>query len=239
MSQLLLFVVCMQVVFVLLLVVIDYLVVFVLCQMVMQYDDYLKYLLVLEVSVLFYYVFDLYCRMLLVILWNIGVWINEVLVLIWGDFLLVLFYLFVQLVILKQWVEKVVRMVGWMLFGSQFYCLVLFFDNQYVSELQMMVVMLKILLECCNRCIGRMEKVCFWEIIDWMVCIWIGEVVEVVVVDDVMFLVLVIFYIFCYFYVMYMLYVGILLKVLQVLMGYKLVSLMEVYMKVFVFDVVV
>lgn len=99
--------------------------------------------------------------------------------------------------------------------------------------------MFKILLECCNKCIGRIEKVCIWEIIDRMVWIWISEVVDVVVVDGVMFLVLVILYMFCYSYGMYMLYVGILLKVLQSLMGYKLISLMEVYMKVFVFDVVV
>lgn len=87
---------------------------------------------------------------LLATLWNTGARINEA---------LPPPYPFVQLTTLKQRAEKAARTAGRMPSGSQPHRLVLLSDNQYVSELQMMVATLKIPLERRNRRTGRTEKV--------------------------------------------------------------------------------
>ncbi|WP_141025967.1 tyrosine-type recombinase/integrase, partial [Salmonella enterica] len=105
-------------------------------------------------------------------------------------------------------------------------------DNQYVSELQMMVATLKIPLERRNRRTGRTEKARIWEI-----STWIKEAVEAAVADGVTFSVPVTPHTFRHSYAMHMLYAGIPLKVLQALMGHKSISSTEVYTKVFALDV--
>ncbi|ECY4825244.1 phage integrase family protein, partial [Salmonella enterica subsp. enterica serovar Urbana] len=159
-------------------VAIDYPAALALRQMAMQHDDYPKYLLAPEVSTLLHYVPDLHRRMLLATLWNTGARINEALALTRGDFSLAPPYPFVQLATLKQRAEKAARTAGRIPSGSQPHRLVPLSDNQYVSELQMMVATLKIPLERRNRRTGRTEKARFWEITDRTVRTWIGEAVE-------------------------------------------------------------
>lgn len=82
-------------------------------------------------------------KYLLTTLWSTGARINEALALTRGDFSLTPPYPFVQLSTLKQQVEKAVRTAGRLPSGSQPHRLVPISDNQYVSELQMMVATLK------------------------------------------------------------------------------------------------
>ncbi|UQY55007.1 site-specific integrase [Salmonella enterica] len=229
--------VCTQAASALLPVAIDYPAALALRQMAMQHDDYPKYLLAPEVSALLHYVPDLHRRMLLATLWNTGARINEALALTRGDFSLAPPYPFVQLATLKQRAEKAARTAGRMPSGSQPHRLVPLSDNQYVSELQMMVATLKIPLERRNRRTGRTEKARLWEITDRTVRTWIGEAVEAAAADDVTFSVPVTPHTFRHSYAMHMLYAGIPLKVLQALMGHKSVSSTEVYTKVFALDV--
>ncbi|ENO5105466.1 phage integrase family protein, partial [Salmonella enterica subsp. enterica serovar 1,4,[5],12:i:-] len=221
--------VCTQAASALLPVAIDYPAALALRQMAMQHDDYPKYLLAPEVSALLHYVPDLHRRMLLATLWNTGARINEALALTRGDFSLAPPYPFVQLATLKQRAEKAARTAGRMPSGSQPHRLVPLSDNQYVSELQMMVATLKIPLERRNRRTGRTEKARLWEITDRTVRTWIGEAVEAAAADDVTFSVPVTPHTFRHSYAMHMLYAGIPLKVLQALMGHKSVSSTEVY----------
>ncbi len=93
---------------------------------------------------------------------------------------------------------------------------------------------LKIPLERRNKRIGRTEKARIWEITYWT---WLNEAVESAAVEGVKFSVPVTQHTFRHSYAMHMLYNGILLKVLQSLMGYKSVSSTEVYTKVFALDV--
>lgn len=218
-------------------VAIDYPAALALRQMAMQHDDYPKYLLAPEVSALLHYVPDLHRRMLLATLWNTGARINEALALTRGDFSLAPPYPFVQLATLKQRAEKAARTAGRMPSGSQPHRLVPLSDNQYVSELQMMVATLKIPLERRNRRTGRTEKARLWEITDRTVRTWIGEAVEAAAADGVTFSVPVTPHTFRHSYAMHMLYAGIPLKVLQALMGHKSISSTEVYTKVFALDV--
>ncbi|EAP4732792.1 tyrosine-type recombinase/integrase [Salmonella enterica] len=138
---------------------------------------------------------------------------------------------------LKQRVEKAARTAGRIPSGRQPHRLVPLSDNQYVSELQMMVATLKIPLERRNRRTGRTEKARLWEITDRTVRTWIGEAVEAAAADGVTFSVPVTPHTFRHSYAMHMLYAGIPLKVLQALMGHKSISSTEVYTKVFALDV--
>ncbi|HAK5802695.1 TPA: phage integrase family protein [Salmonella enterica] len=138
---------------------------------------------------------------------------------------------------LKQRTEKAARTAGRLPSGSQPHRLVPLSDNQYVSQLQMMVATLKIPLERRNRRTGRTEKARIWEITDRTVRTWIGEAVEAAAADGVTFSVPVTPHTFRHSYAMHMLYAGIPLKVLQSLMGHKSVSSTEVYTKVFALDV--
>nr|AFK90420.1 Resolvase [Salmonella enterica subsp. salamae] len=167
-----------------------------------------------------------------------GARINEALALTRGDFSLALTpYPFVQLTTLKQRAEKAARTAGRMPSGSQPHRLVPLSDNQYVSELQMMVATLKIPPERRNRRTGRTEKVRPRESTDRTVRTWIGEAVEAAAADGVTFSVPVTPHTFRHSYAMHMLYAGIPLKVLQSLMGHKSVSSTEVYTKVFAPDI--
>lgn len=74
---------------------------------------------------------------------------------------------------------------------------------------------------------------------DEIMCNWLKQVVKWVEVDGVYFLIFVMLYIFCYSYIMYMFYYWQFRKVIQVLVGYKDLCLMEVYIWVFVLDMVV
>ncbi|EBS9452523.1 phage integrase family protein [Salmonella enterica] len=218
-------------------VAIDYPAALALRQMAIVQDELPKYLLTPEVSALLHYVPDLHRRMLLATLWNTGARINEALALTRGDFSLAPPYPFVQLATLKQRVEKAARTAGRIPSGSQSHRLVPLSDNQYVSELQMMVATLKIPLERRNRRTGRTEKARLWEITDRTVRTWIGEAVEAAAADGVTFSVPVTPHTFRHSYAMHMLYAGIPLKVLQALMGHKSISSTEVYTKVFALDV--
>lgn len=97
-----------------------------------------------------------------------------------------------------------------------------------------MVATLKTLLEWRNKRTGRTEKARIWEVTDRT---WIREAVAAVAPDGVTLSVPVTPHTFRYSYAMHMLYAGILLKVLQSLMGHKSISSTEVYMKVFALDV--
>ncbi len=218
-------------------VAIDYPAALALRQMALVQDELPKYLLAPEVSALLHYVPDLHRRMLLATLWNTGARINEALALTRGDFSLAPPYPFVQLATLKQRMEKAARTAGRLPAGSQAHRLVPLSDNQYVSQLQMMVATLKIPLERRNRRTGRTEKARLWEITDRTVRTWIGEAVEAAAADGVTFSVPVTPHTFRHSYAMHMLYAGIPLKVLQSLMGHKSISSTEVYTKVFALDV--
>ncbi|ENX6104467.1 site-specific integrase, partial [Salmonella enterica] len=215
----------------------DYPAALALRQMAIVQDELPKYLLAPEVSALLHYVPDLHRKMLLSTLWNTGARINEALALTRADFLLAPPWPFVQLATLKQRVEKAARTAGRIPSGSQSHRLVPLSDNQYVSELQMMVATLKIPLERRNRRTGRTEKARLWEITDRTVRTWIGEAVEAAAADGVTFSVPVTPHTFRHSYAMHMLYAGIPLKVLQALMGHKSISSTEVYTKVFALDV--
>ena len=215
-------------------VAIDYPAALALRQMALVQDELPKYLLAPEVSALLHYVPDLHRKMLLATLWNTGARINEALALTRGDFSLAPPYPFVQLATLKQRTEKAAGRVP---AGSQVHRLVPLSDTQYVSQLQMMVVTLKIPLERRNKRTGRMEKARIWGITDRTVRTWLNEAVEAAAADGVTFSVPVTPHTFRHSYAMHMLYAGIPLKVLQSLMGHKSISSTEVYTKVFALDV--
>ncbi len=140
----------------------------------------------------------------------------------------------VQLATLKQRAEKSTRTTGRLPAGTLPHRLVPLPDTQYVSQLQMMVAILKIPLERRNKRSGRTEKARIWEITDRT---WLTEAVEAAVADGVTFSAPVTPHTFRHSYAMHMLYAGIPLKVLQALMGHKSVSSTEVYTKVFALDV--
>ncbi|EQA9566030.1 site-specific integrase [Klebsiella oxytoca] len=218
-------------------VAIDYPAALALRQMALVQVELPKYLLAPEVSALLHYVPDLHRKMLFATLWNTGARINEALALARGDFSLSPPYPFVQLATLKQLTEKAARPAGRAPAGSQAHRLVPLSDNQYVSQLQMMVATLKIPLERRNKRSGRTEKARIWEITDRTVRTWLAEAVEAAAADGVTFSVPVTPHTFRHSYAMHMLYAGIPLKVLQSLMGHKSVSSTEVYTKVFALDV--
>jgi len=143
----------------------------------------------------------------------------------------------VQLATLKQRAEKAARTAGRTPAGSQPHRLVLLSDNQYVSQLEMMIATLKIPLERRNKRTGKMEKARIWEITDRTGRTWLNEAVETAAEDRVTFSVPVTPHTFRHSYAMHMLYAGIPLKVLQSLMGHKSISSTEVYTKVFALDV--
>lgn len=175
--------------------------------------------------------------MLLATLWNTGARTNGALTLSRSDFSLTPPYPFVQLTTLKQRAEKVARTAGRAPAASQAHHLVPLSDNQYISQLQMMVATLKIPQERRNRRTGRMEKARIWDVTDRTVRTWISEAVEAAAADGVTFSVPVTPHTFRHSYAMHMLYAGIPLKVLQSLMGHKSISSTEVYTKVFALDV--
>ncbi|NWC63972.1 site-specific integrase [Cedecea sp. P7760] len=218
-------------------VAIDYPAALALRQMALVQDELPKYLLAPEVSALLHYVPDLHRKMLLATLWNTGARINEALALTRADFTLAPPYPFVQLATLKQRNEKAARTAGRLPAGSQPHRLVPLSDNQYVSQLEMMVATLKIPLERRNKRTGRTEKARIWEIADRTVRTWLSEAVEAAADDGVTFSVPVTPHTFRHSYAMHMLYAGIPLKVLQSLMGHKSISSTEVYTKVFALDV--
>ncbi|ENG6273748.1 site-specific integrase [Enterobacter hormaechei subsp. hoffmannii] len=218
-------------------VAIDYPAALALRKMALLHVELPKYLLAPEVSALLHYVPDLHRKMLLETLWNIGARINEALALTRGDFSLTPPWPFVQLATLKQRTEKAARAAGRALADSQVHRLVPLSDNQYVSQLQMLVATLKIPLERKHKRTGRMEKARIWEITDRTARTWVNEAVEAAAADGVRFSVPVTPLTFRHSYAMHMLYAGIPLKVLQSLMGHKSVSSTEVYTKVFALDV--
>ena len=218
-------------------VAIDYPAALPLRQMALMHDALPKYLLAPEVSALLHYVPDLHRRTLFATLWNTGARINEALALTWPDFLLAPPYPFVQLATLKQRTEKAARTAGRAPAGSQTHRLVPLSDEQYVSQLEMMVATLKIPLERRNKRTGRTEKARIWEITDRTVRTWLNEAVEAAATDGVTFSVPVTPHTFRHSYAMHMLYAGIPLKVLQSLMGHKSISSTELYTKVFALDV--
>lgn len=142
----------------------------------------------------------------------------------------------VQLATLKQRAKKATRTAGWALAGTQ-PRLVPLSDGHYVSQLEIMMATLKIPLERRNKRTGRTEKARIWEITDRTVRTWLNEEVETAAADGVTFSVPVTPHTFRHSYAMHMLYAGILLKVLQSLMGHKSISSSEVYTKVFALDV--
>jgi integrase len=215
-------------------VAIDYSAALALRQMALVQDELPKYLLAPEVSALLHYVPDLHRKMLLATLWNTGARINEALALTRGDFSLAPPYPFVQLATLKQRTEKAARTAGRAPAGNQTHRLVPLSDNQFVSQLEMMVATLKIPLERRNKRTGRTEKARIWEITDRT---WLIEAVDSAAADGVTFSVPVTPHTFRHSYAMHMLYAGIPLKVLQSLMGHKSSSSTEVYTKVFALDV--
>lgn len=218
-------------------VAIDYPAALALRQMAAMLDDYPKYLLAPEVNALLYYVPDLQRRMLFATLWNTGARINEALALTRADFLLAPPYPFVQLATLKQREEKAARGAGRIPVGTIPHRLVPLSDQQYVSQLQMMVATLKIPLERRNKRTGRTEKARLWDITDRTARTWLQEAVDAAAADGVAFSVPVTLHTFRHSYAMHMLYAGIPLKVLQSLMGHKSISSTEVYTKVFALDV--
>lgn len=218
-------------------VAIDYPGALALRQMALVQDEQPKELLAPEVSALLHYVPDLHRKMLLATLWNTGARINEALALTRSDFSLVPPYPFVQLATLKQRTEKAARTSGRAPAGSQVHRLVPLSDNQYVSQLEMMVATLKIPLERRNKRTGKIEKARIWEITDRTVRTWLSEAVEAAAADGVTFSVPVTPHTLRHSYAMHMLYAGIPLKVLQSLMGHKSISSTEEYTKVFALDV--
>ncbi len=133
--------------------------------------------------------------------------------------------------------EKAARMAGRAPTGSQTHRLVPLSDHWYVSQLQMMVAILKIPLERRNKRTGRTEKARIWEVTDRTVRTWIGEAVAAAAADGVAFSVPVTPHTFRHSYAMHILYAGIPLKVLQSLMRHKCISSTEIYTKVFALDV--
>lgn len=218
-------------------VAIDYPAALALRQMALVHDELPKYLLAPEVSALLHYVPDLHRKMLLATLWNTGARINEALALTWGDFSLSPPYSFVQLATLMQRVEKAARTAVRTPAGSQAHRLVPLSDPHYVSQLEKMVVTLKIPLERRNKRTGRTEKARIWEITDRTVRTWINEAVDSAAADGVTFSITVTPHTFRHSYAMHMLYARIPQKELQSLMGHKSVSSTEVYTKVFALDV--
>lgn len=218
-------------------VAIDYSAALALRQMALVQDELPKYLLAPEVSALLHYVPDLHRKMLLATLWNTGARINEALALTRGNFSLAPPYPFVQLATLKQRTKKAARTAGRAPAGNQTHRLVPLSDNQFVSQLEMMVATLKIPLERRNKRTGRTEKARIWEITDRTVRTWLIEAVDSAAVDGLTFSVPVTPHTFRHSYAMHMLYAGIPLKVLQSLMGHKSSSSTEVYTKVFALDV--
>lgn len=206
-------------------------------QMVLVQDELPKYLLAPEISALLHYVPDLHRKMFLATLCNTGASINEALALTRGDFSLAPPYPCVQLATLKQRAEKAARTAGRTPAGSQSHRLVPLSDNQYVSQLEMMIAMLKIPLERRNKRTGKMEKARIWEITDRTVRTWLNEAIEIAAEDRVTFSVPVTPHSFRHTYAIQMLYAGIPLKVLQSLMGHKSISSTEVYTKFFALDV--
>ena len=209
--------------------VVDYPVALALRQMALVQDELPKYLLAPEVSALLHYVPDLHRKMLLATLWNTGARINEALALTRSDFSLTPPWPFVQLATLKQRAEKAARTAGRTPAGSQPHRLVPLSDNQYVSQLEMMVATLKIPLERRNKRTGRTEKARIWEITDRTVRTWISKAVSAAAIDGVTFSVPVTPHTFRHSYAMHMLYAGIPLKVLQALMGHKSISSTKVF----------
>lgn len=218
-------------------VAIDYPAALALRQMALVHNELPKYLLAPEVSALLHYVPDLHRKMLLATLWNTGARINEALALTRGDYSLALPYPFVQLATLKQRTEKAARTAGRAPAGSEVRRLVPLSDNQYISQLQMMVATLKIPQERRNKTTGRPERARIWTVTDRTVRTWINEAVEAANADGVVFSIPVTPHTFRHSYAMHMLYAGIPLKVLQSLMGHKSISSTEVYTKVFALDV--
>lgn len=218
-------------------VAIDYPAALALRQMALVQDELPKYLLAPEVNALLHYVPDLHRKMLLATLWNTGARINEALALTRSDFSLAPPYSFVQLATLKQRTEKAARTAGRAPASTQAHRLVPLSDQSYVSQLEMMVVTLKIPQERRNKRTGRSEKARIWEITDRTVRTWLSEAVEAAAADGVTFSVPVTPHTFRHSYAMHMLYAGIPLKVLQSLMGHKSISSTEVYTKVFALDV--
>lgn len=74
-----------------------------------------------------------------------------------------------QLATLKQWAQKAARTAGRLPADSQPHRLVPLSDNQYVSQLKMVIATLKIPLARCNKRTGKMEKARIWEITEWTV----------------------------------------------------------------------
>lgn len=95
-------------------------------------------------------------------------------------------------------------------YGSHNHRLVPLSDYQYVNKLKMMVATLKMTLERLNKLSSRIEKPCIGNIIYRMDRTRLDEA-----------------------YAMQMFYAGISLKTLQSLMGYKSVSSMDAYIRVF------
>lgn len=222
---------------VLLPVAIDYPVALSLRQMALVQDELPKYLLAPEVNALLHYVPDLHRKMLLATLWNTGARINEALALTRADFSLAPPYPFVQLATLKERAEKAARTASCAPARSQPHRIVPLSDYLYVSQLEIMVATLKILLERLNKRNGRTEKARIWEITDRTVRTWLNEAVDAAAANGVTFSVSVTPHTFRHSYAMHMLYAGIPLKVLQSLMGHKWLSSTEVYTKVFALDV--
>ncbi|MDU1196841.1 site-specific integrase [Kluyvera ascorbata] len=218
-------------------VTIDYPAALALRQMALVHVELPKYLLAPEVSALLHYVPDLHRKMLLATMWNTGARVNEALALTRGDFSLAPPYPFVQLATFKQRADKASRTAGRAPAGTQPHRLVPLSDNQFTSQLEMMVATLKIPLERRNKRTGRTEKARIWEITDRTVRTWVNEAVDAAAADGVNFSVPVSPHSFRHSYAMHMLYAGIPLKVLQALLGHKSISSTEVYTKVFALDV--
>lgn len=204
-------------------VAIDYPAALALRQLAILHDDLPKYLLVPEISALLHYVPALRRKSLFATLWNTGARINEALALGRADYHLAPPYPIVHLATLKQSIEKAARTAGCAPSGLVPHRMVPLSDPQYVSQLEMMVAILKIPLERRNKTSGKMEKARLWNITDRTVCTWLGEAIDAAAADGVRFSVPVT--------------AGILLEVLQSLMGHKSLSSTEVYTKVFALDV--
>lgn len=94
-------------------------------------------------------------------------------------------YPLVQLATLKQRTEKTARTAGRSPAGSQVHQLVPLSEPQYVSQLGMMVAILKLPLERCNKRTGITEKAHIWEITDRTVPTWISKAVALAAADRV------------------------------------------------------
>lgn len=212
----------LECVFLLLIVLgVDFVIVVVFWWMVILIGVMLVYFLVLEVSVFFWYMFDQCYYMLFVIMWNIGICIGEVWMFILELFDLDGLCFFVWVLLEKVWV-----CCGWLLKDEV--CLVLLMDVSFVCQMESWMVII---------CFCWWELL--WLVMDEIMCNWLKQVVKWVEVDGVYFLIFVMLYIFCYSYIMYMFYYWQFRKVIQVLVGYKDLCLMEVYIWVFVLDMVV